>query len=63
MPTFSPTKASWIADTGRFTTFAAGALDERAEVEVYPPDAVVRLNRPNIVEVSSWPGALPTAQK
>ena len=53
--------AAWIADTGRFATaLATGKLNE---VEPYPANAIVAINRAAIIDVSPWQHALPTTQK
>ena len=44
---------AWIADTGRFSKWAAGELDGNAEVEHAPDGEFVELNR-MINHVCSW---------
>lgn len=54
-------KAAWIADTGRFAqAMANGALNE---VEPFPDETIVRVNRGSIIQIATWPHPLPRAQK
>lgn len=53
--------AAWIADTGRFAdALKKGSLNE---VEPYPDDAMVRVNRDGIIDIASWKHELPRVQK
>lgn len=54
-------KCSWIAESGRY----ADALKkgEFEEVEPYPPNVKVSINRTAIVDGSEWLHDLPTKQK
>jgi hypothetical protein len=54
-------QAAWIADTGRYAqAMATGVF---SEVEPYPPEVVVRIQRSAIVEVVGWIHDLPMAQR
>ena len=54
-------KASWIADTGRFAdAMKSGNL---GEVEPYPDDRAVLINREAIMDACEWPFDLPDKQK
>ena len=54
-------KAAWVADSGRFTeAMAKGTL---SEVEPYPDNCKVIINRQNIVDASEWNHPLPRTQK
>lgn len=53
--------ASWVADDGRFSTaMSEGTLQE---VEPYPPNRRVVLNRSSFCDWCEWPFELPTAAK
>lgn len=55
------TDAAWIADCGRYAGFlATGAAQE---VEPYPAGLEVMVGTGSIVDISSWPHALPREQK
>ena len=55
-------KAAWIADTGRFAQ--AMATGEFSEVEPYPDEFEVGVNRGSVTDiVRNWPHPLPRAQK
>lgn len=50
--------ASWVVDTGRFSTaLATGTL---AEVEVLPGDGMCAVSRTAIVDIFPWTHPLPT---
>lgn len=51
---------SWVAESGRWSTFLTGKFDEHAEIEVYPDACPVSVARGAIVEVARWPFKLPT---
>lgn len=52
---------AWIADTGRFATaLKQGTL---LEVEPYPADEIVSVERDGVVDTSRWNHPLPTEQK
>lgn len=53
-------KAAWIADTGRFTE--AMKTGEFNEVEVYPQDTKVIINRSSMIDASKI-CSIPTKQK
>ena len=54
--------AAWIADTGRFAQ--AMETGEFSEVEPYPDDHEVSVNRGSISDiVRNWPHPLPRLQK
>ena len=55
------TKAAWISDTGRFNTCLIRG--EFNEVEPYPDDQPVSINRGAYVDASLWPHDLPRGQK
>lgn len=53
--------AAWIADSGRFATaMNSGVLNE---VEPYPENTVVAIERGAIVDISDWKFELPRIQK
>jgi hypothetical protein len=53
--------AAWIADTGRYAdAMRTGVF---SEVEPYPPEVVVRIQRSAIVEIVGWIHDLPKDQK
>lgn len=53
--------AAWIADTGRFAdALRSGSLNE---VEPYPDDAIVRVNRDGVIDIANWKHELPRKQK
>ncbi len=53
--------AAWIADSGRFAdAMKTGDLNE---VEPYPDDVKVRVNRAGIIDVSTWRHKLPREQR
>lgn len=52
-------QAAWIADTGRFSV--AVSKGQLAEVEPYPPDVQVHINRRQEVDWSEWRHPLPKA--
>lgn len=53
--------AAWIADTGRFAdAMKKGSLNE---IEPYPDNAIIRVNRDGIIDIASWAHALPRVQK
>lgn len=52
---------SWIADTGRFTQ--AMATGQFSEVEVWPPEVTVGINRSAVIDDSAWGHPLPVSQK
>ena len=55
------TDAAWIADSGRFhNALKSGDLDE---VEPYPNDVEVIINRDAICDASKWQHDLPLSQK
>ena len=56
-------KASWVADDGRFSKCVAGQFDDQAEVEVYPPEALVSVYYGGMIDSVIWPGELPTENK
>jgi len=53
--------AAWIADTGRY----ANAMSEGkfSEVEPYPDDQLVLVNRDSIIDATQWTHKLPREQK
>lgn len=55
--------AAWIPVTGRFGTMMAGGPDMINEVEPYPADMHVYVNREAIVDWVCWPYPLPREQK
>jgi hypothetical protein len=53
--------AAWIADTGRFATaLASGDLNE---VEPYPGEGIVSINRMAVIDASPWTHAFPRETK
>ena len=46
---FVLTQAAWIADTGRYADFLSGKIQPN-EVEPYPQDAIVLVNRASYVD-------------
>ena len=52
---------AWIADTGRFAD--ALKLGKFNEVEPYPADNIVSVERGGVVDTSDWKHPLPTEQK
>lgn len=55
------TSAAWIADTGRYTNAVATGIF--SEVEVYPKDAKVIVNRASIIDAMHANWELPSSQK
>lgn len=53
--------ASWVADTGRYSTALAKGPDALVEVEKYPDDVIVFAGA--LVDAAEWPHALPTESK
>ena len=54
-------KCAWIASDGRFTqAIVSGTLDE---VEPYPTDAIVNINRETIIDAVEWTHPIPESQK
>ena len=53
--------AAWIASDGRFTQ--ALEKGELSEVEPYPSDTVVSVNRDTIIDSSEWLHNMPESQK
>lgn len=53
--------AAWVADTGRFS--AALEKGEFDEVEPYPPELTVIINRDVIVDAIEWRHDLPRDRK
>ena len=54
-------KCSWIADTGRYCD--ALKTGEFKEIEPYPPQKLVHVNRGSFIDASIWVHDLPTEQK
>jgi hypothetical protein len=54
-------KASWIADTGRFSEFVAGG--EANEIEPFPPERLVIVGRGALIDAVEWSGELPKEKK
>lgn len=54
-------KAAWIADSGRW--MQALEKGDLSEVEPYPEDKVVIINRQALCDASEWKHALPRTQK
>lgn len=53
--------ASWVADTGRFANaFKDGTL---LEVEPWPDEALVMVNRSAYIDAALWPHPLPRKQR
>jgi len=53
--------AAWIPDTGRFAQgMASGSMNE---VEPYPAEAIVAVQRGGVIDVSDWLHDLPRATK
>jgi hypothetical protein len=53
--------ASWVADTGRFS--AALKTGTLSEVEPYPADDVVLVNKGAVVDIAPWHHELPEKVK
>lgn len=53
--------ASWVADTGRFSTAMGTGL--LSEVECYPKDMLVHVAVSSIVDYCDWPHELPIESK
>lgn len=53
--------ASWIADDGRFTQALDGGVF--SEVEVFPKDSSVLINRTAIIDAVEWIHPVPEKQK
>ena len=52
---------AWIADDGRFTdAMESGNLNE---VEIYPSDGDVLINRETIIDAIEWKHSIPDSQK
>jgi hypothetical protein len=54
-------KCSWVAETGRFN--AAMRSGDFNEVEPFPMERQVRINRGAIIDASEFPHKLPTTEK
>ncbi len=58
------TKASWVADTGRYHDFITkGVWSSSSEVEPYLPDQKVIVGRGSIIDATEWLFELPEKQK
>ena len=53
--------AAWIADSGRFTD--AMKSGEFSEVEVWPDDRRVLINRSSVIDATQLPSGSPRSQK
>jgi uncharacterized protein CbrC (UPF0167 family) len=58
---FGLRQASWVADTGRFS--AALKTGTLSEVEPYPADDVVLVNKGAVVDIAPWHHELPEKVK
>lgn len=57
-------RAAWIADDGRFAdSMRDGFTGDRCEIEPWPEDAEVAVNRGAVLDWSVWPHDLPRTQK
>ena len=56
-------KASWIADTGRFHDTLKKGCDNLSEVEPYPDNLKVIIGRGAIIDACIWEHELPRTQK
>ena len=53
-------KAAWVADTGRYNVFATGNIPENADIEMYPENMEITIQRGAIVSSFEWPAPLPS---
>lgn len=55
--------AAWIAVTSRFSTMLTEGIGSGMEVEPYPPNMPVFVQRASLVDICEWKHALPREQQ